>query len=42
MEADDIGFEDFQNCLRGVEIVNICALAYRPTLQLAEGDFKGG
>ena len=32
MDADDIGFEDFQNCLRGLEIVNICALAYRPTL----------
>jgi SAM-dependent methyltransferase len=32
MDADDIGFEDFQNCLSGLEIVNICALAYRPTL----------
>jgi SAM-dependent methyltransferase len=32
MDAADVGFEDFQNCLRGLEIVNICALAYRPTL----------
>jgi len=32
MDADDVGFEDFQNCLRDLEIVNIWALAYRPTL----------
>jgi hypothetical protein len=32
MDGDAIGFEDFQNCLRGLEIVNVCTLAYRPTL----------
>jgi SAM-dependent methyltransferase len=41
MDADDIGFEDFQNCLRGLEIVNICALAYRPTLHWLKKTLKG-
>jgi len=33
MDGDAIGFEEFQNCLRGLEIVNVCTLAYRPTLR---------
>jgi hypothetical protein len=33
MDGDAINFEDFQNCLRGLEIVNVCTLAYRPTLR---------
>jgi len=33
MDGDAIGFEDFRNCLRDLEIVNVCTLAYRPTLQ---------
>ena len=41
MDADDIGFEDFQNCLRGLEIVNICALAYRPTIHWLKKALKG-
>jgi hypothetical protein len=41
MDADDVGFEDFQNCLRGLEIVNICALAYRPTLNWLRKALKG-
>ena len=32
MDAENISFEDFQNCLHGLEIVNSCTLAYRPTL----------
>jgi hypothetical protein len=32
MDGDAIGFEEFQNCLRGLEIVNVCTLAYRPML----------
>jgi SAM-dependent methyltransferase len=32
MDAENISFEDFQNCLHGLEIVNSCVLAYRPTL----------
>ena len=32
MDAEKISFEDFQNCLHGLEIVNSCVLAYRPTL----------
>jgi SAM-dependent methyltransferase len=41
MDADDVGFEDFQNCLRGLEIVNIWALAYRPTLHWLRKALKG-
>ena len=33
MDVGSIGFEDFQDCLRGLEIVNVCTLAYRPTLR---------
>jgi SAM-dependent methyltransferase len=33
MDAENISFEDFQSCLQGLEIVNICVLAYRPTLR---------
>jgi SAM-dependent methyltransferase len=32
MDGDAIAFEAFRNCLRDLEIVNFCTLAYRPTL----------
>jgi 2-polyprenyl-3-methyl-5-hydroxy-6-metoxy-1,4-benzoquinol methylase len=32
MDGDAVGFEDFQNCLHDLELVNVCTLAYRPTL----------
>jgi hypothetical protein len=32
MDGENISFEDLQNCLHGLEIVNSCVLAYRPTL----------
>jgi SAM-dependent methyltransferase len=41
MDADTIGFEDFQNCLRGLEIVNVCTLAYRPTLHWLKQTLSG-
>jgi 2-polyprenyl-3-methyl-5-hydroxy-6-metoxy-1,4-benzoquinol methylase len=33
MDADAIGFEDFRQCLRDLELVNVGTLAYRPTLR---------
>src|ERR1700719_4446483 len=33
MDGDATGFEDFRKCLHDLEIVNICTLAYRPTLR---------
>jgi len=41
MDGDAIGFEDFQNCLRGLEIVNVCTLAYRPTLHWLKRTLSG-
>jgi ubiquinone/menaquinone biosynthesis C-methylase UbiE len=32
MDGENISFEDFQNCLHGLETVNSCVLAYRPSL----------
>ncbi len=32
MDGDAIGFEDFRQCLHDLELVNVCTLAYRPTL----------
>jgi len=32
MDDDAIGFEDFRQCLHDLELVNVCTLAYRPTL----------
>jgi SAM-dependent methyltransferase len=32
MDGDATGFEDFRKCLHDLEIVNVCTLAYRPTL----------
>jgi SAM-dependent methyltransferase len=32
MDGDAISFEDFRNCLQDLEIVNVCTLAYRPTI----------
>jgi ubiquinone/menaquinone biosynthesis C-methylase UbiE len=33
MDAENISFEDFQNCLHGLEIVNSRVLAYRSILK---------
>jgi len=41
MDADDVAFEDFQNCLRGLETVNIYSMAYRPTLHWLRKALKG-
>ena len=41
MDAEDISFEDFQNCLHGLEIVNSCVLAYRPTLHWLTKTLRG-
>jgi SAM-dependent methyltransferase len=32
MDGDAVGFDAFRKCLRDLEIVNVCTLAYRPTL----------
>src|ERR1019366_1414571 len=41
MDGDAIGFEDFQKCLRDLEIVNVCTLAYRPTLHWLKKALRG-
>jgi hypothetical protein len=41
MDGDAIGFEDFQKCLRDIEIVNLCTLAYRPTLHWLRKTLRG-
>src|ERR1035437_1695052 len=41
MDGDAIGFEDFRKCLRDLEIVNICTLAYRPTLHWLKKALRG-
>ncbi|RUR32550.1 methyltransferase domain-containing protein [Vreelandella nanhaiensis] len=33
MDEDDISFEEFHDCLQGLERINHLTLAYRPTLQ---------
>jgi SAM-dependent methyltransferase len=41
MDGDAASFEDFQNCLRDLEIVNVCTLAYRPTLNWLKKALRG-
>ena len=41
MDGESIGFEDFRNCLRELEIVNVCTLAYRPTLRWLKKNLRG-
>ncbi len=33
MDTETVSFEEFNNCLRNLEWINICTLAYRPTLK---------
>ena len=33
MDTEPVAFADFHECLRELEIINICTLAYRPTLR---------
>lgn len=32
MDTEEVGFEEFQHCLRDLRRINLCTLAYRPTL----------
>jgi SAM-dependent methyltransferase len=41
MDRDAIGFEDFCKCLRDLEMVNVCTLAYRPTLHWLKRALRG-
>jgi SAM-dependent methyltransferase len=41
MDGDATGFEDFRKCLRDLEIVNVCTLAYRPTLHWLKKTLSG-
>jgi hypothetical protein len=41
MDRDAIGFEDFRKCLRDLEMVNVCTLAYRPTLHWLKRALRG-
>ena len=41
MDGDATGFEDFRNCLHDLEIVNVCTLAYRPTLHWLKQVLRG-
>jgi SAM-dependent methyltransferase len=41
MDEAAISFEDFQNCLRGLETVNVLTLAYRPTLHWLKTALSG-
>jgi len=33
MDTEPVAFAEFHECLRELEVINICTLAYRPTLQ---------
>ncbi len=33
MDTETVSFEEFNDCLRNLEWINICTLAYRPTLK---------
>lgn len=33
MDTEPVSFEDFHRCLRELEVINICSLAYRPTMR---------
>lgn len=33
MDTETVSFQEFHQCLRQLEFINICTLAYRPTLQ---------
>ncbi|MEK7801841.1 MAG: methyltransferase domain-containing protein, partial [Pseudomonadota bacterium] len=33
MDTETVSFQEFYQCLRQLEFINICTLAYRPTLQ---------
>ena len=41
MDGDAVGFEDFRKCLHDLEIVNVCTLAYRPTLHWLKRGLSG-
>src|SRR3954468_14619201 len=32
MDTEQVSFEEFQHCLRDLRRINLCTLAYRPTL----------
>jgi 2-polyprenyl-3-methyl-5-hydroxy-6-metoxy-1,4-benzoquinol methylase len=37
MDSPSVGFEEFHQCLQQLTIVNVCVLAYRPTLRWLKG-----
>jgi hypothetical protein len=41
MDGDAKGYEDFRRCLHDLEIVNVCTLAYRPTLHWLKKALRG-
>jgi len=41
MDGDATGFEDFRKCLHDLKIVNVCTLAYRPTLHWLKKALRG-
>lgn len=42
MDSDAIGYEEFRDCLRTLERINILTLAYRPTLRWLKGKIRSG
>jgi hypothetical protein len=41
MDTEPVAFTDFHKCLQELEIVNICTLAYRPTMRWLGHMLKG-
>jgi SAM-dependent methyltransferase len=37
MDTEPVPFEEFHQCLRELEIINVCSLAYRPTMRWLRG-----
>lgn len=42
MDTETVSFQEFQNCLRHLEFINHCTLAYRPTLRWFNEMFQKG
>jgi ubiquinone/menaquinone biosynthesis C-methylase UbiE len=41
MDTEPVAFPDFHECLQELEVINICTLAYRPTLRWLKEMLKG-
>ena len=40
MDTESVDFDEFHECLRQLEFINICTLAYRPTLRWLQKVFR--